>query len=95
MVLVQLDRSLKAPKERAIRGVKLQPAVLIVPDRNHTQAVSLVAAVENISTSQHTSVILTTTISHCSLAASFWWEFRGPEQMSEVTVDQPRPQALV
>lgn len=53
VVLVQLDRSLQGPEERAGRWVKLQhSAELIVPDRSHTRAVNLVAAVENLCTSQ-------------------------------------------
>lgn len=53
-VLVQLDRSLEALREDSYEEYVLQPSkltLLIVPDRNHTGAVSIVTAAENISTS--------------------------------------------
>lgn len=44
------DRSLEAPDQISVRRKEMKPTVLIVPDRSHTGAVSMVTAAEDIAT---------------------------------------------
>lgn len=54
------------------KAKQLKVTALIAPDRNHTEAVSIVTAAENKTTSLYWSVILTTVTVWWRLAALFW-----------------------